>query len=217
MGGLVPHVKERLQRELYYKPFLSRVSVEWSKVFRGVEESPLNFAYPSPGFPGNGKADFTSCKVSEDTYPKDFAFGVATASYQVEGAYNIDGKGQSIWDEFVRIPGTISNGDTGDVADDFYHKYKEDIKMMKDLGIKHFRMSLSWPRLLPDGIATNPNPLGVQFYNDVFDELEKAGIEPWVTLYHWDLPSALNDKTSTGGWLNPLIVDRFNEYAEFCF
>ena len=88
---------------------------------------------------------------------------------------------------------------------------------MKDLGIKHFRMSLSWPRLLPDGIATNPNPLGVQFYNDVFDELEKAGIEPWVTLYHWDLPSALNDKTSTGGWLNPLIVDRFNEYAEFCF
>lgn len=89
--------------------------------------------------------------------------------------------------------------------------------MMKDLGIKHFRMSLSWSRLLPDGRVSNPNPLGIAFYKDVFKELKNAGIEPWVTLFHWDLPSVFNDQTDTGGWLNPDIVDRFNEYADFCY
>ena len=110
-----------------------------------------------------------------------------------------------IWDDFVRIPGTIDNGDTGDVADDFYHKYQADIDMMKGLGIKHFRMSFSWPRLLPDGTSANPNALGVAFYNNVIDSLFAAGIEPFVTLYHWDLPSALNKNSATDGWLNPSI------------
>jgi len=88
---------------------------------------------------------------------------------------------------------------------------------MKKLGIKHFRMSLSWPRLLPNGTIDSPNQKGIDFYNNLLDSLIAAAIQPWVTLYHWDLPSALNDKTANGGWLNPTIQDRFNEYADFCF
>ena len=165
------------------------------------------------------RQDFTGCTEKEDHFPEDFAFGVATASYQIEGAYNIDGKGSNIWDEFTRFkdPCPTANCMNGDVADDFYHKYPEDVEMMKGLNIKHFRMSLSWARLLPDGIVSNPNPQGIAFYRDVFTKLNNAGIEPWVTLYHWDLPSTLNDRTNKGGWLNPTISDRFLEYAEFCF
>ena len=218
MGGLVPAVKERLQREQYYKPFLSRVNVEYGKVFPyNLNETNITYAYPTVGFPQPPRDDFTTCKVEEDTYPADFVFGVATAAYQIEGAWNEDGKGQSIWDEFVRIPGTITNGDTGDVADDFYHKYKEDIQNMIDLGFKTYRMSLSWPRILPDGIASNPNQAGVDFYMTIIDLCIAARIEPLITLYHWDLPATLNDKTDHGGWLNPTIIDRFNEYADFCF
>lgn len=150
-------------------------------------------------------------------FPKDFAWGVAGASYQIEGAWDIDGKGLSIWDIFSHTPGRIALNQTGDVADDFYHRYTDDIAMMKQLGIKHFRMSLSWPRLLPNGTVDNVNVLGVEFYNALLDALLAADIEPFVTLYHWDLPNDLNDKTSNGGWLNPEIINHFNDYADFCF
>ena len=103
------------------------------------------------------------------------------------------------------------------MADDFYHKYKEDVQMMKSLGITNFRMSLSWPRILPNGTIDNVNELGIQFYNNVIDELLKNGITPFVTLYHWDLPSALDKNKSTDSWLNPNIIDLFNDYADLCF
>ena len=143
---------------------------------------------------------------------------MATAAYQIEGAWNIDGKANSIWDDFCRIPGTINNGENGDVADDFYHKYSEDIQMMKRMGIKHFRMSFSWPRILPGGTTDKGvNGLGVDFYNRVIDELVAAGISPWVTLHHWDTPSAVHNNTDTGSFLSKDIVAKFNNYADFCF
>ena len=150
-------------------------------------------------------------------FPRDFAWGAATASYQIEGAWNEGGKGRSIWDDFVEIPGVINNGDDGKVADDFYHRYQEDIDMMKGMGLKHYRFSIAWPRVLPDGTIENVNNEGVDFYNRVLDSLIAADIEPWVTLYHWDLPSALHNNTATGGWLNPEIPEIFNSYADFCF
>ena len=157
--------------------------------------------------------DITYCT----TFPEDFAWGVSTAAYQVEGAWNVSDKGLSIWDVFSHIPGRIQNNDTGDVADDFYHKYPEDIKMMQAMGIKNFRLSFSWARILPNGTTDRPSADGIAFYNNVLTALLEAGIEPYVTLYHWDLPQALNDKTVTGGWLNPNIPNKFNEYADFCF
>ena len=130
-------------------------------------------------------------------FPRDFAWGVATAAYQVEGAYNTDGKGPSIWDDFCENPGVIDNGDDGKVADDFYHRYAEDISLTKNMGVKNFRLSISWPRVLPNGtVESGINQKGVDFYNTILDELISSGIDPWVTLYHWDLPSALNKKSA---------------------
>ena len=149
--------------------------------------------------------------------PETFAWGTATAAYQVEGAWNISGKGLSIWDYFTTFPGRINNNDNGNVADDFYHRYPEDIQILKQLGIKNFRVSISWTRVLPTGEATKPNPAGVQFYNDLFTALLKAGIEPWVTLFHWDLPQAFNNFTAESTWLNPDVANKFNDYADFCF
>lgn len=144
-------------------------------------------------------ADFSSCRVND--FPKGFSWGTATAAYQIEGAALTNGRGSCIWDDLAKIPGRIANGDTADVADDFYHKFKEDVAMMKSLGLKNFRMSISWTRVLPKGTTDEVNQEGVDFYNNVFDELINAGIEPWVTLFHWDFPSALQDKTTTGAWL----------------
>lgn len=155
-------------------------------------------------------------------FPDTFAWGVAAASYQIEGAWNASDKGLSIWDVFSHIPNTTANNDTGDLADDFYNRYHEDIQMMADLGVKHFRMSFSWPRLLPNGIVnltdmSGSSKDGIAFYNNVLDALANASITPWVTLYHWDLPAVFNATSSTGGWLNPDIVGYFRDYAEFCF
>ena len=160
---------------------------------------------------------FSLVQVHAKPFPKNFTWGVATASYQIEGAAFIDGKGLNIWDNFTKYPGVIRNNDTGEVADDFYHKYPEDIKLMKQLGIKNFRMSLSWARIFPDGTKDNINQKGVDFYNNVINALLAAGIEPWVTLFHWDLPNAFNDRTANSTWLNPDIVNKFNDYADFCF
>ncbi len=146
-------------------------------------------------------------------FPKSFLFGAATASYQIEGAWNEDGKGQSIWDAFAHIPGKIDNGDTGDVACDHYHRMKEDVALMKELHLECYRFSVAWTRILPDGVG-KVNEAGVKFYSDLIDELLAAGIRPMLTMYHWDLPLALQDR---GGWLNPESVQWFENYAKVLF
>ena len=130
-------------------------------------------------------------------FPSGFQWGTATSSYQIEGAVNADGRGPSIWDTFTRQPGAISDKSTGDVACDHYHRYKEDVQLMKALGAKAYRFSIAWPRVFPDGTG-KPNPRGLDFYDRLLDELSAAGIEPFATLYHWDLPQALQDRL--GGW-----------------
>ena len=143
------------------------------------------------------------------SFPSDFIWGAATAAYQIEGAHDVDDRGPSIWDTFSRIPGKVVNGDTGDIACDFYNRYPEDIRMMQELGIKHFRMSIAWARLFPNGDAVR-NPKGFDFYDRVIDALLSAGIEPNVTLYHWDLPQSLGD---LGGWADRSVLEPFAEYA----
>ena len=150
--------------------------------------------------------------IRRSDFPKDFYFGTATASYQIEGAAAEDGKGPSIWDVFSHTPGKTFNGETGDVACDHYHRHKEDIQIMKDIGLNAYRFSISWPRVMPDG--KNFNQKGIDFYNRLVDELLEAGITPFVTLYHWDLPYALYEK---GGWLNPDIAMYFRAYSTFMF
>jgi beta-glucosidase len=144
-------------------------------------------------------------------FPDGFYWGVATASYQVEGAWDEDGKGESIWDRYAHTPGNIANGDTGDVANDHYHRYKEDVALMKDIGATAYRFSVAWPRIFPEGTGT-PNRKGIDFYDRLVDELLAAGIEPFATLYHWDLPQVLQDK---GGWQSRDIPEAFAEYAGY--
>lgn len=142
-------------------------------------------------------------------FDEKFVWGCASSAYQIEGAWQEDGKGESIWDRFCHDGGHIANGECGDVACDFYHRYREDIAIMKQMGIRGYRFSLSWARILPRG--TGPvNPAGVAFYNAVIDELLKNGITPYITLYHWDLPQALQEQ---GGWGNEQSISRFAEYA----
>ena len=145
------------------------------------------------------------------SFPQGFLWGSATASYQVEGAVHEDGRGPSIWDTFSHTPGKTNNGDTGDVADDHYHLYKEDVALMKNLGLKTYRFSVAWPRVFPQGTGT-PNPKGLDFYNRMLDELLAAGIQPYCTLYHWDLPQALEDK---GGWQSRDTSEAFAHYAGY--
>ncbi len=146
-------------------------------------------------------------------FPEDFMWGAATAAYQIEGAWDEDGKGNSVWDTLSHMPGVIQNGDTGDTAIDHYHRYKEDVAIMKAVGLQTYRFSISWPRILPEGTG-RINQKGIDFYNSLIDELITAGIEPIITLYHWDFPQALADK---GGWMNRASMDWFAEYAELCF
>jgi beta-glucosidase len=143
------------------------------------------------------------------SFPAGFRWGVATAAYQIEGAVAEDGRGDSIWDTFCRLPGVIRDGDTGDVATDHYHRWAEDIALMADLGITAYRFSIGWPRVQPGG--TGPaNPAGLDFYERLTDALLAAGITPVPTLYHWDLPQPLED---AGGWLNRDTAQRFADYA----
>ncbi|OPJ55659.1 glycoside hydrolase family 1 protein [Alkalithermobacter paradoxus] len=146
-------------------------------------------------------------------FPKDFLFGAASAAYQVEGAWNEDGKGVSNWDVFSKIPGKTFNGTNGDVAVDHYHRYKEDIKLMAEMGLESYRFSISWPRIIPNGDG-EVNPKGIEFYNNVINECLKYGIVPFVTLYHWDLPQVLEEN---GGWTNKKTIDAFERYAQVCF
>jgi beta-glucosidase len=142
-------------------------------------------------------------------FPHNFLWGAATAAYQVEGAASEDGRGLSIWDTFSHTPGKTDNGDTGDIACDMYHRYPADIALMKDLGIKAFRLSLSWSRLFPNGDEVREDR-GFAFYDNLINELISNGITPYITLYHWDLPQALEDK---GGWRSRETVDAFGKYA----
>jgi beta-glucosidase len=137
---------------------------------------------------------------------------VATSAYRIEGAWNEDGKGESIWDRFVHTPGKVKNDDTGDVASDHYHRYKGDVALMKSFGATAYRFSISWPRIFPEG-AGQANPKGIDFYRRLVDELLSAGIEPFATLYHWDLPQALADHN--GGWRSMETVKAFAEYAGY--
>src|SRR4030042_7112313 len=139
----------------------------------------------------------------------DFKWGVAASSFQTEGAWNLDGKSESKWDYFSRIPGKIENGENADVAADFYHRYSEDIDLIKAMNFKIFRFSVSWPRILPAGIGA-VNSKGVDFYHRVIDKCLSAGIEPWITIYHWDMPQVLE---AQGGWANRKIIDWFSEYV----
>jgi beta-glucosidase len=147
------------------------------------------------------------------TFPKGFLWGAATASYQIEGASREDGKGESIWDRFSHTPGRVLNGDTGDVACDHYHRWREDIALMRELGLKSCRFSIAWPRVFPNGTGEE-NPAGLAFYSRLVDALLEAGITPAATLYHWDLPQALEDR---GGWPNRETASAFADYAERCF
>jgi beta-glucosidase len=146
----------------------------------------------------------------EASFPDGFAWGAATAAYQIEGAWNEDGKGESIWDRFCHTAGRIANGDTGDVACDHYHRWREDVGLMRELGLKAYRFSISWPRVLPEGRG-QVSPQGLDFYSRLVDELLVASIEPFVTLYHWDLPQALQER---GGWPVRSTAEAFVEYAD---
>ena len=148
-------------------------------------------------------------------FPTDFIWGSATSSYQIEGAAQEDGKGPSIWDAFSHIPGRVQNNEHGDVACDHYHRMEQDVQMMKALGLQAYRFSISWPRILPDGTTKQINQAGLEFYNRLIDELLANGIEPWVTLYHWDLPLALDMEKD--GWLNKDIATYFANYARVCY
>lgn len=147
------------------------------------------------------------------SFPDGFIWGAATAAYQIEGAWKEDGKGESIWDRFSHTPGKIENGDTGDVACDHYHRYHDDVKLMKELGLKAYRFSVSWPRIFPSGKG-QVNQAGVDFYKRLVDALLKEDIIPAATLYHWDLPQALEDE---GGWPNRDTAKYYSDYAAYMF
>jgi beta-glucosidase len=151
------------------------------------------------------KLDFSSLD-----FGSDFKWGVATAAYQIEGAHNIEGKSASIWDTFSHKKGAIKTGENGDVACDFYHSYEQDLDLLKSLNMTVFRFSIAWSRILPDGVGT-PNQKGIDFYHRLIDACLSRGLEPWVTLYHWDLPQVLQNQ---GGWMNRSSVSWFSEYAE---
>ena len=147
------------------------------------------------------------------TFPRSFVWGAATAAHQIEGSPLADGAGPSIWTRFSHTPGRMTNGDTGDVACDHYHRFAEDVALMQELGLDAYRFSISWSRILPDGVG-RVNERGVDFYRRLVDALRGAGIRPMATLYHWDLPAALDDR---GGWRNRDAADWFAEYADVVF
>ncbi len=147
---------------------------------------------------------------SATPFPKNFFWGTATAAYQIEGAWKEDGKGESIWDRFAHTPGKIKNGDTGDVACDSYHRWREDVALMRAMNSNSYRFSISWPRIQPTG-SGSANSRGVDYYSRFVDGLLAARIRPFVTLYHWDLPQALED---AGGWPNRDTASHFADYVE---
>src|SRR5262245_22521658 len=153
----------------------------------------------------------TSPLPSARRFPDGFLWGTATAAYQIEGALTEDGRGPSMWDSFARLPGAIHDGSNAEVAVDHYHRHRDDVQLMKQLGARAYRFSIAWPRIFPEGTGT-PNPKGLDFYSRLVDELLANDIEPFATLYHWDLPQALHDK---GGWQSREIPSAFGDYAGY--
>ncbi|CAG9859910.1 unnamed protein product [Phyllotreta striolata] len=154
-------------------------------------------------------------ELNRKKFPDEFRIGVATSAYQIEGGWNEDGKGENIWDRAVHSsPSPIFDQTTADIACDSYHKYKEDVQLAKDLGVDHYRFSISWSRILPTGFANHINEAGVNYYKNLIKEIRDNGLEPLVTIYHWDLPQPLQD---AGGWPNEYVVEKFQEYAEVVF
>ena len=147
-------------------------------------------------------------------FPSDFVWGVATSAYQIEGAVAEDGRGETIWDTFVRVPGAVLDNATGDVADDHYQRWVQDIALMKSLNVTAYRFSIAWSRILPSGRG-DVNEAGLRFYDKLVNELLANNMEPWITLFHWDLPQALED--DFGGWLDSRTVDAFANYALIVF
>ncbi|XP_041021195.1 beta-glucosidase 42 [Juglans microcarpa x Juglans regia] len=160
-------------------------------------------------------ADSSKNDISRSDFPPNFVFGVATSAYQVEGACKEGGRGPSIWDAFSHTEGKIVDKSNGDSAVDQYHRYKEDVELISKLGFDAYRFSISWSRIFPDGLGTKVNDEGIAYYNNVINALLEKGIQPCVTLYHWDLPLHLHE--TMGGWLNKQIVKYFAIYAETCF
>ena len=150
--------------------------------------------------------------TSARSFPPGFLWGTATAAYQVEGAVAEDGRTPSVWDTFAHTPGKVVNNANGDVADDHYHRYKDDVQLMKALGVKVYRFSISWSRVFPQGSGA-PNPKGMDFYSRLVDELLANGIQPFATLYHWDLPQVLQD--NGGGWESRDTAKAFGDYAGY--
>jgi beta-glucosidase len=148
--------------------------------------------------------------LAGEVFPDGFVWGAATASYQIEGAVREDGRGSSIWDVFSQTPGKVVNGDTGDIACDHYHRWRDDIGLMRDIALPNYRFSLAWPRILPEGTGRIESK-GLDFYDRLIEGLLERGIEPWVTLHHWDLPSALYDQ---GGWVSRDTCDAFAEFTD---
>ena len=151
-------------------------------------------------------------ELKRQSFGSDFLFGTATAAAQIEGAWDTDGKSPSIWDTFSQKKGKIADGSTTEFACDFYHKYEEDINLMADLGFDVFRFSIAWTRILPYGTG-HINQRGIDYYNSVIDKCLARGVQPWITLYHWDLPQILEDQ---GGWTNRAIIQWFSEYVAVC-
>ncbi|KAK4253761.1 hypothetical protein QN277_010396 [Acacia crassicarpa] len=164
---------------------------------------------------GVNSIGFVNKEVSRADFPPNFVFGVSTSSYQVEGACNEGGRGPSIWDAFTHTQGKIVDHSNGDVAVDHYHRYMEDVDLIAKLGFGAYRFSISWSRIFPDGLGSKVNHEGVAFYNRLIDALLQRGIQPYATLYHWDLPLHLQE--SMGGWLDKKIIEYFAIYADTCF
>ncbi|KAM9181959.1 lactase-like protein [Mergus octosetaceus] len=168
----------------------------------------------------NAAEDFQWTKINPSsfyygTFPPGFSWGIGSSAYQTEGAWDVDGKGPSIWDAFTHTKGKVFRNETGDSACDGYYKVQDDIQLLKELNVNHYLLSISWPRIMPTGIKTELNEKGIQFYNDTINSLLKSSIIPIVSLYHWDLPQVLQEKY--GGWQNISMINYFNDYANLCF
>jgi beta-glucosidase len=166
----------------------------------------------TPAKPADGDPKPAPDPHAPASFPAGFVWGTATSAYQIEGAVDEDGRGRSIWDTFAHTPGRIADHSDGDRANDHYHRYKQDVGLIKDLGVKAYRFSIAWPRVFPEGTGA-PNPKGLDFYDRLVDELLANAIDPWATLYHWDLPQALQDRV--GGWQSSDTSKAFADYAGY--
>ena len=166
----------------------------------------------TPAKPADGESKAAPDRHAPASFPSGFVWGTATSAYQIEGAVDEDGRGRSIWDTFAHTPGRIADHSNGDRANDHYHRYKQDVRLIKDLGVKAYRFSIAWPRVFPEGTGA-PNPKGLDFYDRLVDELLTNAIEPYATLYHWDLPQVLQDRV--GGWQSSETSKAFGDYAGY--